>query len=78
MKKKYQYGKTLEKYWKKHPDEAKQQLRLPRPSFVKNWRKLAGDPVHAFGMIFMKSCEFGAGLVGFLAVAKIRGSKSDK
>jgi len=78
MKKKYQYGKTLEKYWKKHPDEAKQQLRLPRPSFVKNWRKLAGDPVHAFGMIFMKSCEFGAGLVGSLAVAKIKGSRSDK
>lgn len=64
MKKKHQYGKTLRRYKCKHPIEAKQQLKLIRPSFVKNWGKLARDPMHAFGMLFMKACEFGAGWLG--------------
>jgi glycosyltransferase involved in cell wall biosynthesis len=66
MKKKHQYGKTLEKYKRKHPNEAKHQLGFIRPSFVKNWRKLAQDPIHTPGMLFMKTCEFGAGWLGFL------------
>lgn len=71
IKKKYQYGKTLEKYKRKHPNEARQQLRFIRPSFVKNWRKLARDPIHALGMLFMKTCEFGASGLG-LARSKVR------
>jgi len=66
MLKKHHYGKTLKQYKRRHPIEAKQQLRLIRPSFVKNWRQLAGDPIHAFGMLFMKTCEFGAVWLGFL------------
>jgi len=54
----YHYGKTLKYYRIKHPEEAKQLLRLIRPAFVKNWKKLARDPVHAAGMLFMKACEF--------------------
>jgi len=67
IRKKCQYGKTLEKYKRKHPNEAKQQLRFIRPAFVKNWRKLVRDPIHAFGMLFMKTCEFAAGWLGALA-----------
>lgn len=67
MKKKYQYGKTLQKYMKKHPKEAKKQFRVIRPSFLKNWRKLARDPIHALGMIFMKTCESGAAVLGYLS-----------
>lgn len=37
-----------------------------RASFVKNWRRLTRDQIHAFGMLFMKACEFGAGGVGYL------------
>lgn len=66
IKKKHQYGKTLEKYKRKHPNEAEQQLRVIRPSFVRNWKKLARDPIHALGMLFMKTCEFGAAWLGFL------------
>jgi len=60
MLKKYQYGKTLELYRIKHPKEAKDQLNLIRPAFIKNWKILAKDPIHALGMLFMKTCELGA------------------
>jgi len=63
MLKKHHYGKTLRRYRIKHPKEAKQQLKLIRPAFVRNWRELAKDPIHALGMLFMKACELGATLV---------------
>jgi glycosyltransferase involved in cell wall biosynthesis len=64
--KKHYYGKTIERYRMKHPEEAKQQLKLIRPAFVRNWRKLFRDPIHALGMLFMKFCEFVAGGTGYL------------
>jgi hypothetical protein len=67
IRKKRQYGKTLEKYQRKHPNEAKQQFRFIRSSFVKNWRKLVRDPIHSLGMFFMKACEFGATWLGTVA-----------
>lgn len=66
LKKRY-YGKTLQRYRKKHPKKAKQQLKLIRPAFIANRKKLMEDPIHAFGMLFMKTCEF---IDGFLAIAK--------
>ena len=54
----------LEIYRKKHPKEASVQLRLIKPAFLRNWRKLAKDPAHASGMLFMKVCEFGAAWIG--------------
>jgi glycosyltransferase involved in cell wall biosynthesis len=63
--KKRNYGRTLKIYATKHPKEASVQLTLIRPAFIRNWRKLAKDPVHALGMVFMKVCEFGAGWIGF-------------
>ena len=59
MLKKHHYGKTLRRYQMKHPELAKQQLKLIRPAFIRNWRRLAKDPIHASGMLFMKTCEFG-------------------
>lgn len=64
IRKKYQYGKTLDRYNKKHPSKAKQQLKLIRPAFIRNWRKIARDPVHALGMLFIKACEFCAVVLG--------------
>jgi glycosyltransferase involved in cell wall biosynthesis len=69
MIKKRNYGKTLKIYTTKHPEEASAQLTLIRPAFIRNWRKLAKDPVHASGMIFMKFCEFGAGWIGSFCCA---------
>jgi hypothetical protein len=66
INKKCQYGKTLHKYKKKHPKEAKQQLTVIRPAFLKNWRKLCSDPSHAVGMLFIKTCEYTAGFFGYL------------
>jgi glycosyltransferase involved in cell wall biosynthesis len=66
MKKKYYYAHTVDKYIKKHPDMAIKQFTLLRPAFIRNWRRLARDPIHAIGMLFMKVCEFGAGGVGYL------------
>ena len=63
MMKKRVYGKTLQKYKIKHTKEANLQLRLLRPAYLKNWRKLATDPTHAIGMILMKFCEFSAVLI---------------
>jgi hypothetical protein len=63
--KKRNYGKTLKIYTKKHPKEAGTQMTLIRPAFIRNWKKLAKDPVHAIGMLVMKVCEFGAASVGF-------------
>jgi len=68
LKKRY-YGKTLERYRKKHPTEARHQLKLIRPAFTRNWRGLVKDPVHALGMLVMKACELGAAGLGFLATA---------
>jgi len=62
--KKRQYGKTLGLYRAKHPEKTKQQLNIIRPAFVRNWRKLAKDPAHAIGMLFMKACELGATWLG--------------
>ena len=64
IKKKYYYGKTLEKYKRKHPSKTKQQLKLIRPAFIRNWRKIARNPVHALGMLFIKACEFCAVVLG--------------
>ena len=64
MLKKHNYGKTLKLYATKHPKEARAQSRLIRPAFIKNWRRLAKDPVHASGMLFMKVCEFTAAWAG--------------
>lgn len=71
IKKKYQYGKTLKRYEKKHPNEARRQLKLIRPAFIKNWKKLARVPIPALGMLFMKVCEFGAAWIGYFLSKKL-------
>jgi len=57
LKKRY-YGRTLKYYRLKHPNEAKWQLALIRPAFIRNWRKLITDPLHTIGMLILKTCEF--------------------
>lgn len=66
IKKKYHYGKTFTEYIKKQPDMARKQFTLLRPAFLKNWRKLARDPIHTTGFLFMKCCEFSAAGIGYI------------
>ena len=65
LKKKYLYGKTVGRYIKKHRSLAKKQFTLLRPAYLRNWKRLAEDPIHTVGFIVMKICEFGAGGMGF-------------
>lgn len=71
MRKKYYYAQTVSKYIKKHADMARKQFTLLRPAFVRNWRILTRDPIHALGMLLMKACEFSAAGLGFL-VSKVK------
>jgi glycosyltransferase involved in cell wall biosynthesis len=64
IRKKYYYGKTIHIYIKEHPKFAFKQLNLIRPAFLRNWKSLAKDPLHAVGLLLMKFCEFTAGTMG--------------
>ncbi|HEY9205830.1 MAG TPA: glycosyltransferase [Candidatus Methanoperedens sp.] len=66
MKKKYYYAKTIRNYIRKNPEMAKKQLVLIRPAYIRHWRRLIRDPIHAAGFMFMKICEFSAGGAGLV------------
>ena len=70
--KKYEYGKTMGRYMRKHPEIAKQQLRLIRPAFLRHRKKLLTDPIHTMGLFIMKMCEFAAGVLGSVCQKKMR------
>lgn len=57
LNKKFEYGKTIHSYRKKHPSATKLQLNAFRGAYRKNWKRLVNDPVHALGMLFIKACE---------------------
>jgi glycosyltransferase involved in cell wall biosynthesis len=66
IQKKYYYGKTMPVYIRDNSGTALKQLNIVRPGFVKNWRLLARDPLHALGLGVMKSCELFSGAFGAL------------
>jgi glycosyltransferase involved in cell wall biosynthesis len=67
LRKKFYYAQTISNYLRKHPEMASRQLTPIRPAFIKNWRRLTRNPIIACGMLFMKTFEFGAGFVGYIA-----------
>jgi len=56
--KKYQYGKTVNLYERKHPEEARAQLGISRLMLFRNVKKLRERPQYAIGLIMMKACEY--------------------
>ncbi len=67
--KKFRYGKTVLDYFRKHKDQKillSKQYSLIRPDFVTNIDLLMKDPVHAIGMIIMKTVEYTAALIGII------------
>ena len=57
------YGRFLKKYVRKHPEVAKKQLSPLRSAFSRNWRRLAGDPLHTLGLLLLKTTEAGITLL---------------
>jgi GT2 family glycosyltransferase len=73
LARKYYYGKSAERYIRKHGPLARRQLTVLRPAFIREWRRLVGHPVTAVAMLAMKTCELSAGAAGLL-VARVRQS----
>ena len=69
IKKKYTYGKTTGRYFRRHWREAEviqSQFNPFRPAFLRNWKSLLRDPIHAWGMVVMKFVEGSAMALGYL------------
>jgi glycosyltransferase involved in cell wall biosynthesis len=68
IEKKYYYAQKYRNYEKKISDTTqKQQTILSRYSlFFSHPQKLFANPILGLGMLFMKTCEFGAGALGYL------------
>lgn len=66
-RKKFYYGRTLGRYVGKHPRLAARQLF--RRAFVRRWRLLAADPVHAAGLALLKAVDLTAGVAGMATAA---------
>ncbi len=67
--KKFRYGKTVLDYFKKHKDRKillTKQYSLIRPDFISNIDLLIKDPIHAAGMLFMKTVEYAAAFCGLV------------
>lgn len=65
-RKKYYYGQNLAHYLKKHPKLAFSQYQPIRPAFLRNLRKLLGQPVLALGLIILKLSEYAGGGLGLI------------
>lgn len=69
MYKKFRYGKTVLEYFKKHQNRKQllvKQYSLIRLDFITNIDLLIKDPIHAFGMVFMKTLEYAAAFCGLV------------
>lgn len=67
--KKFRYGKSVLDYFKKHKDRKMlltKQYSLIRPDFISNRDLLIADPIHAVGMLFMKSLEYASAFAGMI------------
>lgn len=57
IKKKFYYGRTMDRYIQKNPHVAKKQIPFFRSGYIKNWKLLVKDPLHAIGFLFLKTGE---------------------
>ena len=61
LKKRYYYGRGLREYKEKHPGALNEQAGAAVKAYVRHWRKLAADPSHTVGVVFMILDLLGAG-----------------
>ena len=64
VRKKFYYSKHIKKFIDKNKNFS--QLTPFRIAFLRNWRLLLANPILSLGLVILKTCEFGAGLVGLL------------
>jgi glycosyltransferase involved in cell wall biosynthesis len=76
LKKRYYYGRGLREYKEKHPGALNEQAGAAVKAYLRHWRKLAADPGHTIGVVFMRGAEFIAYGVGY-GIGSI-GSRSKK
>lgn len=65
MRKKFYYGLTINLYKSKHRQVTNQQIGLLRVAILKN-KQVLKNPIHAIGLIILKTCELAALLSGHL------------
>ena len=64
FKKMIDYGKTFDRYIKKHPELSKKQLTPFRSMYFRNWKLLARRPIASSGLAILKFTEFLGAFVG--------------
>jgi len=72
LKKKYYYGRTVFSYMRLNPTISARQIPMFRSGYAKNWRLLLRDPLHAFGLLILKSLELVATGLGMVSSALSR------
>lgn len=76
LRKKYYYATKSLPYIQRHIKSPKDVIFFViRPAFLRNWKLLASDPLHALGLFIMKFLEF---LVGFFGIVKVKISTQKK
>lgn len=65
--KKYYYGTTLLPYWRNNLAKSSYAVTMVvRPAYFSKWKLLLSDPIHAAGMVILKTVEFSAMGLGIL------------
>jgi glycosyltransferase involved in cell wall biosynthesis len=67
LKKAYRYGSTLPRYLRKKHLQARMWLLPQNLFYIKHFRKLMKEPMHAAGLLVIKTLEYAVGSIGFLA-----------
>jgi glycosyltransferase involved in cell wall biosynthesis len=67
IKKKFQYGLTLENILKKHKIDIQHQIALVfRSTYFKNWKLFLKDPLGTLGFLILRSSEIAAYIAGMI------------
>jgi hypothetical protein len=74
MRKRLYYGRSIPAYAAASPGAVRAQGFATARAFVRHWRLLAADPVHAVGMLALRSCELVAYGAGALRARRARGA----
>ncbi|HNQ08334.1 MAG TPA: glycosyltransferase family A protein [Tetrasphaera sp.] len=72
LAKRYYYGRSIPAFAGEHAGAVGAQGRTVLRSYARNWRRLAKDPAHAAGMVFLRALEAGGYAWGARRGAKDR------
>ena len=70
VRKRYYYSRNLRRYMAKNKEESKNEFRIIRPAFLKNWKLFLKDPLHLAGLVVVRLSE---GLAVLYALVRKRG-----